>query len=52
MMIAIRIGGLVGVREKQERTMETLMLRRKYNCIILPKEEIYKLNTVREMLSF
>lgn len=52
MIIAIRIGGLVGVRAKQESTMDSLMLRKKYNCILLRKEDLPRINTVREMMTF
>ena len=52
MIAVIRIRGLVGTRAKQESTLESLMLRRKYNCILLNAEELIRVRTVREMLTF
>ncbi len=52
MMIAIRISGLVGVNRTQESTMDSLMLRKKYNCIFLKNEDLPRINTVRELITF
>ncbi len=52
MIIAIRMSGLTGTRAKQEATMETLMLIKKYNCVLLTKEDLPRIASVREMLSF
>ena len=52
MIIAIRMAGLTSTRAKQEATMETLMLRKKYNCVLLTKEDLPRIASVREMMTF
>ena len=52
MMIAIRIRGLVGLRWTRESALDSLMLRKKYNCIIFDKKDLPRFNTIRELVSF
>ena len=52
MIEVIRIRGLIGMKKDQEATMDSLMLRRKYNCILLDENESYRLNKVKELVSF
>lgn len=52
MIIVIRMSGLTGTRAKQEATLETLMLIKKYNCVLLTKEDLPRIASVREMLTF
>ena len=52
MIIAIRMRGITCTRAKQEATLETLMLIKKYNCVLLTKEDLPRIASVREMLTF
>ena len=52
MIAAIRISGLIDLSEKQKSSLDSLNLRRKYNCILLKKDETYRLNNVKDLLSF
>ena len=46
------MSGLTGTRAKQEATLDTLMLRKKYNCVLLTTEDLPRIASVREMLTF
>lgn len=53
MKAAIRISGLVGVDKRKASTLESLNLRRKYNCILLSTEDqMNRLEHVKELVSF
>jgi len=52
MIIAIRMSGLTGTRAVQEATLDTLMLRKKYNCVLLTTADLPRIASVREMLTF
>ena len=52
MMIAIRIRGQVQLNGSKMSTLDSLLLRRKYTCIVFDKKDLYKFNTIRELISF
>ena len=52
MIAAVRIRGLVGTKIKQEARMGSLMLRKKYNCILLDEKDLPRIEKVKEMISF
>ena len=52
MIAAIRIKGFIGTNKDQEARMDTLMLRGKYNCVILTAEDLPRINRVKELISF
>jgi len=52
MIVVIRIAGKVGIERAKARTLETLGLKKKYSCVLIPEDEVPRLNTVKDKVTF
>ncbi|MFC1685652.1 hypothetical protein ACFLZZ_01360 [Nanoarchaeota archaeon] len=52
MIIAVRIAGQIRVRRTQKSTLESLMLKRKYTAIVVSENELPRLKSVKDLITF
>ena len=52
MIVVIRIDGRIGVERSKREAMERLMLRHKYNCILLPEKEMEKVFNIKDKVMY
>lgn len=52
MIIVIRIDGKIGVTKVKREALDRLMLRNKYNCVLLPEKEMAKVFNVKDHVMY
>jgi len=52
MIAVIRIDGRIGVEKSKREAMERLLLRHKYNCILLPEKEMPKVFNIKDKVMY
>jgi len=52
MIVVVRMAGMIGIKRNIRDSLDRLMLRKKYACVLLPKKEMDKIFNVKDFVSF
>ena len=52
MIIAIRMAGQIGIEKRKDDALDRLMLRRKFNAILIPEKELPKIFNVKDLIAY
>lgn len=52
MKVVIRMKGLVGVEKTMVNSLDRLMLRKRFSCILLPEKEMDKIFNVKDFVAY